>query len=392
MKCPACFAFLSPMPSHVVCIGSCAAEINQQASAVRGYEVISKPTFEVPPREPTATSPAPPPCPRCSTRSHVEVCGYCIHPVPPNWRASEVTCIAMAGARATGKSLMLAVAKEQLELFAERHHRSAFRGVGDTERFFERNYTAPLFEQRRILQATVRMAERDSVTREPLIFTFNERRPDGSSRARVLVLRDVAGEDLEALGPMDQHLSFFSRADAVIALLDPLTVAQIRAMLADLIPAATRLGGDGVTVLQHVLGLMTGHAPGARTQIPMAVVLSKVDVLQRLREVQGTKWASIMNRPGSPLQRDPSLTTPTFDEADGDLLHEELLGLLEMLHASSLTAMLSETAETFRYFAVSALGESPEGDMIHAGGIAPFRVLDPFKWAMQVSARRLSTS
>jgi len=48
--------------------------------------------------------------------------------------------------------------------------------------------------------------------------------------------------------------------------------------------------------------------------------------------------------------------------------------------------MLNETAGRFRYFAVSALGESPEGDMIHAGGIAPFRVLDPFKWAMQVTA------
>lgn len=387
MKCPACFAYLPSQPAKVVCVGSCTPSTDQQATLVRGYEVKTKTVFDVPPAD---TSPGarltPPKCPTCSTPSSMEVCGYCRYQIPPNWRASKVTCVAMAGARATGKSLMLAVAKEQLELLVERHHRSALRGVGDTERFFGLHYTAPLYEQRRLLQATVGMALTESVTREPLIFQFNERLPDGSSRSRVLVLRDVAGEDLEALGEMDRHLSFFSRADAVIALLDPLSVAQIRAMLADLIPAATRLGGDGVPVLQHVLGLMTNHAPGARTQIPFAVVLSKVDVLQRLREVKGTKWSSIMNRPGSPLQRDPSLMTADFIQADGDLLHEELVGLLEMLHASTLTAMLKDHADRFRYFAVSALGESPDGDMIHAGGIAPFRVLDPLKWAMQVNA------
>jgi len=376
---------LPRLPAKVVCVGTCVPEANPQATLVRGYDVKTKPIFDVSPPARADLPPAQPECPRCSTPSNAEVCGYCNHDIPANWRASKVTCIAMAGARATGKSLLLAVAKEQLELFAERHHRSAFRGVGDTERFFAVHYTTPLYEQRRLLGGTVGMGVPESVAREPLIFQFTERLGDGSSRSRVLVLRDVAGEDLESLGEMDRFLSFFSRADAVIALLDPLTVAQIRAMLADLIPAATRLGGDGVAVMRHVLGLMTNHAPGARTQIPFAVVLSKVDVLQRLREVKGTKWSSIMNRPGSPLQRDPSLMTAGFNETDGDLLHEELVGLLELLNAATLTAMVNETADRFRYFAVSALGESPEGDMIHAGGIAPFRVLDPFKWAMQVT-------
>jgi hypothetical protein len=386
MKCPACFAHLPRVPTKVVCVGTCAPKSNKQATAVRGYDVKTKPIFDVGDAPAPGAPLAPTECSACSTPSTAEVCGYCSYPIPLNWRASLVTCVAMAGARATGKSLLLAVAKEQLELLTERHHRSAFRGVGDTERFFEENYTRPLFEQRRLLQATVGMSVSDTVTKEPLIFQFTERLADGSARSRVLVLRDVAGEDLEALGGMDRYLSFFSRADAVIALLDPLTVKQIQAMLADLIPAAPRLGGDGLAVIQHVLGLMTNHAPGARTRIPMAVVLSKVDVLQKLREVRGTKWASIMNRPGSPLQRDPSLMTANFDEVEGDLLHEELRGLLQELNAVTLTAMLGETADRFRYFAVSALGESPEGDMVNAGGIAPFRVLDPFKWALQVTA------
>lgn len=386
MKCPSCFAHLPPTPAKLICTGTCSPETNDVASSVRGFEVRTKPIFAAPPSTgPAAAASAPPACPRCSTVSATEVCLYCSFSIPPNWRASKVTCVVMAGARATGKSLLLAVAKEQMELLVERHHRSAFRGVGDTERFFEKNYTKPLYEQRQLLQATASISTSETVVREPLIFTFTERDAAGHARPRVLVLRDVAGEDLEAMGGMDQHLSFFRGADAVIALLDPLTVSTIQAMLADLVPATNRLGGDGVAVLQHVLGLMTGHAPGARTPIPFAVVLSKFDVLQKLREVSGTQWSKIMSRPGAPLQRDPSLKTAHFDKVDGDLLHEEIAGLLEMLGASNLTSMLTDTAERFRYFGVSALGESPEGDLIHAGGIAPFRVLDPFKWALEVS-------
>ena len=61
----------------------------------------------------------------------------------------------MAGARATGKSLLLAVAKEQMELLVERHHRSAFRGVGETERFFETQlHTHRCTSSAQLLQAT----------------------------------------------------------------------------------------------------------------------------------------------------------------------------------------------------------------------------------------------
>lgn len=386
MKCPSCFGHLPPAPAMLVCTGSCPPEVDEKATSVRGYEVETKPIFPVSPTAgPTAGSPPPTDCPRCSISSTTEACGHCSFTIPPNWRASKVTCVVMAGARATGKSLLLAVAKEQMELLVERHHRSAFRGVGETERFFERHYTQPLYEQRKLLKATDSIVLDQSEVRGPLIFTFTERDAAGNARPRVLVLRDVAGEDLEALGGMDGHLSFFRGADAVIALLDPLTVSTIQAMLADLVPATTRVGGDGVAVIQHVLGLMTGHGPGARTAIPVAVVLSKFDVLQKLREVSGTRWSRIMGRPGAPLQRDPSLKTARFDHVDGDLLHEEIAGLLDELGASTLTSILEDTADRFRYFGVSALGESPDGDLIHAGGIAPFRVLDPFKWALEVT-------
>jgi hypothetical protein len=385
VKCPTCFAFLPHHPGKALCVGSCTPQQHPQATAVRGYPVRLKTVFDLPAQTSPDGPPASAACPSCGVQSSQEACGYCYGPVPARWRSAKVTCVAIAGARATGKSLMLAVAKEQLGLLVERFYMSTLTGVGGTDEHFRRHYTEPLYVQRSLLDATESALVEGSVIREPMIFQFTERHSDGRQRTRILVLRDVAGEDLEREGT-DQALSFFSRADAVIALVDPLTVSQIRGMLADLIPGDTRTGGDGVAVVRRVLKLMTTGAPGARTSIPLAIALSKMDTLQRLVEVRNTQWAAIMARPGSPLQRDPSLSSPAYNHVDGDLLHEEVVGLLEELKATTLTPMLLDTADRFHYFAVSALGESPAGEMIHAGGIAPFRVLDPFKWVLDATA------
>lgn len=382
MKCPACFRPLPPTPRTMVCVGRCEPRVNPEASVARGSEVRTRPVL----RLASPPSPGQPPaavCEDCQVSSSSEVCPACSYPIAEGWRSSRITCIALAGARASGKSLMIAVAKQQLDLLAERHWRSAVRGVGDTQERFDEHYITPLYEQRKLLEPTRGIQAADTITREPLIFQFNERiAGEPAPVRRVLVLRDVAGEDLEHDTGNDAAFDFFGRADVVLVLIDPLTVRQIRHMLSDIVSEPQRLGGDGVDVLRHVLALMTNRVPGGRTRVPIGIVLSKVDVLQKLRDVKGTKWAAIMNRPGSPLQRDSSLVTPHYDDADGQLLHEEVSGLLEMLGAGMIRATLDDAVGNYRFFAASALGESPDGDMLHSGGIAPFRVLDSIKWAI----------
>jgi hypothetical protein len=366
------------------CVGPCAPKADPKATAARGYEVYAGPVMRVESSPPLGQSPVAV-CEGCHVPSSSEVCPHCSYPIPSDWRSSHVTCIALAGARATGKSLLIAVSTQQLGLLVERFWGSEVRGAGDTQRRFEQAYLAPLLEQRKLMDPTRALDAADSITREPLIFQFNKP-VDGRTVRQVLVLRDVAGEDLEEDTGNDSALDFFSRADAVLVLIDPLKVKQIRDMLADIVPEPALLGGEGVDVLRRVLGLMTNRVAGGRTKVPIAVVLSKVDVLQKLSQVTGTKWSAIMSRPGSPLQRDPSLMTPNYDDQDGRLLHAEVDGLLEMLGARAISTMLKETAETYRFFAASALGESPDGNMVHSGGIAPFRALDPIKWALDVCA------
>lgn len=374
-KCPTCFHALPQRPAKLQCVGDCAPSVSATASRARGYEAATRPDFD-------AGLSA---CPRCKTPSDVEACPVCLGPVPANWRRYAVTCVVMAGARATGKSLLLGVMKEQFEQYVEQFHHCALMPLGRTADIVWDRYTRPLYKERNILPPTASMRDVETTAREPLVFTFSEQTGAGV-RTRALVLRDVAGEDLEARGARDDMLGFFARADGVIALLDPMKVEEIRLVLQGILPHGNSVGGDGVAVIEHVVRLMSGGAAGDRTQIPLALTLSKADTLQSLSRVQGNKWRQIMGRPGSPLRRDPSMRTAHFDPADGDLLHHEVAALLDEFGASRVPGFLNTHAPNSRFFAVSALGASPNGETLHAGGIAPFRVLDPLKWILAATA------
>lgn len=374
MKCPSCFFRLPLDEFRYGCAGSCTPKPDAQASAVRGIEIKGGPVVQRP-TEGRVT------CPGCQGPT-VEVCPACHYPLAPDLRSAHTTCIAMAGARNTGKSVLIAVAMLQMRLLVTRELKSALLPLGDTGRRFEDRYVRFLLRERRLLEPTASIGDgQDSVAREPLYWSFKERMPDGGTRRRVLVIRDVAGEDLENQD-RGAALDFFGRASAVLCLVDPLKVPKINHLLTDLVPTTERLGGDGLHVLGHVLNLMS--RPGEpRTPVPVGVVLSKVDVLQKLRWVQGNVWSAIMNRPGSPMQRDPSMKNGWPHHAgEGRLLHHEVLSLLDHLNSSEITHMIRDAVQHHQYFAVSALGESPSGEMVHSGGIAPFRALDPFTWAL----------
>lgn len=370
-KCPTCFREAPPAIEKLSCVGSCEREsparLNKEYG---GRDVLVRPAFDA----------ALGSCPRCRVPSHVEACPHCQGVIFPEWRsrtAPRVTCIAMAGARTTGKSVYLAVLKQQLNLFLQEHG-SYLRPLGDTEQHYKERYGDALYVHRRILAPTVEAA-RDPDAHHALIFQF----VDAAGRDQILVLRDVAGEDLQDLRNRKAQLAFLGRADGVILLLDPMKVQSIRDVLHGVVPTVGELGGDGVDVLHQLLDLMREFSGGhAKSPIPVAVTLSKFDTLQLSGEIPGSELHPVMVRRGSPLQRDPSMRTPHHDQTDGLLLHRELESLLETLLGRHLLNLLGHAADRYHYFAVSALGASPEGDAIHSAGIAPFRVLDPVKWIL----------
>lgn len=381
VKCPRCFRTLMGDLYAWSCQSGCPPLADAAASMSAGHPVNTPPVKAV--QRPSDNRRWVPPqslnCPQCN-RPGEEVCPYCHYTLLPGWRAHPTIGIALAGARATGKSVYLAVALKQLEhvlgvarlgfQFADQQSRIAY----------EEHYEKPLYEARGIMAPTVAAGVATAYQRDPMIVKIGT--PGGGFSH--LVIRDVAGEDLEYPAQNQQYLSYFERADAVLFMFDPSAVGEVRELLKDYIPRQDREVGSPERVLENLLRLM------GQAQVPIGMVLSKFDTMQALREVEDNQWRRIMANPGAAFTRDPGMSQLSYDSVDGDLLHEEVRSLLTLLHAQKFVNALEPAQQnrlrSHRFFTVSALGDSVVGDKLHPRGIAPFRCLDPLRWVLSLQA------
>lgn len=377
-KCPYCFIDLTPDRYAFQCQGRCNPADDPVGSELWGAPRTWKPTIFLgqQPGSTNARVPERVTCQRCGGPM-AECCPTCHQFLPPDWRSGLATCIALAGARATGKSIYVGVAVKLLELFAEAHQTTIGFVDGASREVYTRIYEKPLYEQRGIIAPTPRANLADSYQRQPIILSLGIL----NGRRRYLVLRDVAGEDLESQVDGARHLGFFANASAVFFLFDPTRVPEVRNQLQDLIPAQLHAGGDPGVVLDN-LNLLIG--PGRPR---LAIVLSKFDTMQVLTQVADTELSRIMSNAGAAFMRDPGVSMPGYAEDDGQLLHHEVRSLLQRLNASHIVTAVerphSGRVLDHRFFVVSALGAPTEGEQLHDHGIASFRCLDPLRWALR---------
>jgi hypothetical protein len=84
----------------------------------------------------------------------------------------------------------------------------------------------------------------------------------------------------------------------------------------------------------------------------------------------------------SPLLRPPT-HMPYFDEQDSLAVHTEIQRLLARWEGSRIDQIAQKNYRTYRYFGVSALGETPTDDnRVSPRGIRPYRVTGPFTWML----------
>lgn len=376
-RCPNCFTEIDPDIYCWLCTsGACSESRDDQASRYMGVSVERTPTVGV--ERPSGAKKWEPPsvsCPVCKLPTSTEACPACHYPWPDDYRYSETICLAMTGARTTGKSSYVAVVIRALEALLRETKVALVPATPATGMLFERVYERPLLGYR-IIDPTRADAENLLRDQEPLIWAMGAE----SGRPRYLVLRDLPGEALEGGVGQAPFLTLIARADAVFFMFDPLKVPQIVAQLTNVIPAPGNLGGDPQRVLDVVLKLMAPEGNGR-----LAIVVSKFDTLEALREVEGTEWSLIMSNAGSAVLRCPPEEIG-YDEDDGVLVNEEVRSLLLKLGAEPLVISLEHPPSgqlvPHRFFVVSALGHPPRGEALNRRGIAPHRCLDPLKWVL----------
>ncbi|QHC57201.1 hypothetical protein [Rathayibacter sp. VKM Ac-2760] len=377
-KCPSCFSLIGDAAFAWVCTtGRCTQTLDPDATRYANQDVLTGTRYALdrPADARNWTPPAGLECPECK-EPMVDACPSCHFDLPQGYRSGHATCIAMNGARATGKSLYIAIVVKQLGELAQRLGTVLQAANDETRRTYARVYEAPLFEERGLMPPTPRSQSADSYQRTPLVYSL------GTIRGvrRFVVLRDVAGEEMEEPPTRAGHLAFLRNADSIFFMFDPLAVPSVRDKLVDVIPAQQGSEVNPLTVLNNLITMNGGRLSR------LAVVLSKFDAVQRLSEVEDVAWSSVMSNAGSTMLREPDQSDAGYDAVDGGLLHEEVKSLLYAMNAGPIVLTLENPHEggpiDHRFFAVSALGESPDGQQLNPRGIAPFRCLDPLKWTL----------
>jgi hypothetical protein len=257
---------------------------------------------------------------------------------------------------------------------------------------FASYYEAPLYRGAQVLPAGPPAGAND---RAPLVFRLTVgglaapgpprrrfgrlgRWPNRRSQARsaLLSLFDPAGEDLLSQQSVEQNARYLAAADAIVLLLDPLQMPKARELAAPgtRLPSSPRSTADTpVSVLQNITDLLLRTDPSASdglTSKPLAVAFSKIDAFQ-----QGLA-------PTSPLRQAPT-PAPHVDEADSLSVHTEVQRLLGQWDGSLMDRIVRQHYRSHRYFAVSALGETPTPDnQVSDRGIRPYRVGDPLTWTL----------
>ncbi len=258
--------------------------------------------------------------------------------------------IVITGGPGTGKTVLVTVLGHELMNRLGTRFGLAVEAADDfTQQRYSDGYEYPLYQEFRLPAATPTFGAADS---RPLPFTITTAAPQlaGLWRARRvgLTVADIAGADSATDASFTEATRELGAVHGVVLVTDLSS------------PSA---GPDLVSQLDRVTRVF-GRRAALRPLL--AIVLTKIDLL------------------GDELpQTSPLRGLPYSDESDAREVHAEVARLLAGRGAAGLDEFTDSGFRRFRYFGVSALGETPRPDgRVSPRGIRPYRVNEPLLWLL----------
>jgi Double-GTPase 2 len=382
LYCPYCYSGFSEREIWFRCSGRigpkgerCSPEIDPVRRDRTGFGQVLPPVFDSDGRLRAAN------CPKCGAESTTRICPACHMQLPVHFGKVRSRMIALVGAKESGKTVYMTVLVHELMHRMGEDLNAAISGADDETRLrFASDYEQPLYRDARLLASTTTAGTRD---RAPLVFRFTtegrssrlSRNGTGEPQRTLLSFFDTAGEDLRSVRSVEENVQYLAAADGIVLLLDPLQMRGARQLAAPgtLLPTPGAVGDEPANVLENITDLIMAKErikASQRIGKPLAIVFTKMDAL--LHDLKET----------SPLLRPPA-HTPYFDERDSLDVHTEIQRLLARWEGSRIDQIAQKNYRTYRYFGVSALGETPTAEnRVSPRGIRPYRVTGPFTWML----------
>ena len=387
-SCPYCFTPVEADRIGFRCVGACIPRPDVQASFYAGKSLAVPPVYCMIRNDRTKQLPTYVVCRRCGAQTAQEVCLVCHRDLPPRWRQARTFTMTVTGARDTGKSVYIAVVVQMLLRYAQQRSCTVMAYTQGTQDVYGNDYYEPLYHRNVVMEGTSSMTGGGAYQEDPLIWEI----AGGDGGRFYLVMRDIAGEDLERLTGREGAFSFIDRADLILFLFDPLMLDAVRKVLSGLIPDldTNRKGVRPGEVLPKILAQMSSG--GSR----LALTICKFDALQQLPRAN-SKMAPVLANPAAHFNWDDTMVrarTPSSKqrvralEEDGAFLDAEVCSMLRYLGEDAVTlqavqAVRNRKIAALRHFVVSSLGETPQHrEKLTERGISPFRVLDPILWGL----------
>ncbi len=326
-------------------------------------------------------------CDVCRRPVYTRVCPVCHNPIPPGAEDEGNRIFVVLGPKAVGKSHYIAVLINQLKNYVSAEFNGVLSAASDSTTLKYRDmYYKRLYEEKRKLPPTKSFEDSDE-GREPLIYylrIFDSDHP----KVYTFAFFDTAGEDLATTGRMMSLNinSFISRAAGIVYLVDPLQLKYVNQRVH--VENKPEVGPDVTDILDNICQIIRTNnkvGPRSKIDIPLAVVLTKSDVLFKSPEDEEEDKVLFGQCSSLHIPRERG----KFDRENCEQIDAELTEYLRRCAGEGFI----QTVNGFQdhcAFAVSSLGCNPVGSSLPRG-VSPMRVEDPFIWLLNREGMRRRT-
>jgi len=301
------------------------------------------------------------------------LCPGCHNELPLTSGKFPSNIISIVGASQVGKSVYMTSLIHTLQNSTASNFDAACMPLNaDISRKFRYNYEEPIFERGRMLDSTQKEQRQ-----EPFIFQFVFK--DQSQAPLTLVFFDVAGEGVVDREYLDLYASHIKNSSGILFLIDPLQIRTIREKLQ--INIGDRQGeftdryDEPRDVVITMFESFIGHQQNSKTDIPTAIVLTKSDMLEYLKEDDGNGYIKSNSNVFRNFVHKQYMNTDEIENINGEI--RRFIERVDRPFKDAVDVYFMNTA----YFAVSSLGSNPVDQQI-TGVVNPIRVDEPFIWLL----------